>query len=229
MAKKVLLAFDMDDTFTNTRREIIRGMFNKLTLHKLKTELDYVLENKDITPLLWTKVMCNSVFEHVVQYGEFMKTATPSPLMEMGLVDLLNKLLSHNWGPYLTSVVCTHRGFHEDGFGHTDEWLKHHNADGVIQDIHVLNPKDHPNKLNFLRKQYPEHEILLLDDNPFHDPHTVHPYSDEVLIYEGIHSLPGYVNQDKFTTLEDFKLRIIRKMFGQRGYESLLQQYADIA
>lgn len=229
MAKKVLLAFDMDDTFTDTRGEIYHSLAYQLHEKKLTEEYTYLTAHPHVTPLLWSKKMCGAVFEHVVQHGHFMRHAQPSPLMFSGLLEFLRTMLSHNWGPYITSVICTHRGFHEHGHSNTAEWLDRHNASDVFSEIHALDPAIHPNKLEFLRKQYPDYEILLLDDNPLHDPHTVHPRSDEVLIYEGIHTLPGYVNQDKFTTIEDFKTRVIRKMFGERGYERLLQQYADIA
>ncbi|AEV89676.1 hypothetical protein OBP_239 [Pseudomonas phage OBP] len=229
MAKKVLLAVDMDDTLTETRLIILKDIYNRLIQNGRLAEATYVNQNYHISPLLWSKEMCDVVYEYVIESGDFMWCASPAKLVRDGLADLLRAFSDHQWGPYFKSVVCTHRGFHKSGLLATTDWLIRHNCDDVFSEVHALDPKEHPNKIDFLRKVYPDYEILLLDDNPFHDPHLVHPYSDEVLIVETEHALPGYVNQEKFTDLDDLKVRIIRKMFGRRGYEKLIKQYADIA
>lgn len=228
MVKPIVIAVDIDDTVGETGKYVIADMHVHLHSNQLFDELEYVKKNDHISPLLWSKEMCDLVSKYVIHPGHYMRHIDTTSLIDDGLADMLRGMTNGDWGSYVKSVVCTHRGSQKWGHTNTVDWLEEKRLDRSFSDVHAISSKDYANKLEFLHKTYPQHEVLLLDDNPFGNPHGVMEAHPDVLIYDREYSLPSHTNQAIYTGIDDLKRRVLLKMFGERGYDRLLQQYAGI-
>lgn len=200
---KVLLATDVDDTLCNTAEFIINELLHNLSNRGKEEEFKYVLDNMDTVPtLLFRDDIKDIIFESIISRGDYMHLAKPSALLATGY-DVLIREFKDEYPEHFTSVVCTHRGFTELGKNKTASWLNYHDVDDCFDEIHSIKSSLYPNKIEYLSALFPEHQILLLDDNPLHLPKETVPYIKELLIYDGITQLPGYENQTKFKDLTD--------------------------
>jgi hypothetical protein len=80
-------------------------------------------------------------------------------------------------------------------------WLETAMLIHLIDDIHMLDGKDDPNKVEYLKKLYPDSEIILVDDNPCHDFTKDHPEMKELVIYDKVNKYEGYSNQKTFESV----------------------------
>lgn len=205
MAKLLLIAVDLDDTAVGTYDYIypeIKRFFRKKGMTE---ELAYVekMHAAGKTSMMYRKDVSDIVFEEIIKPGHFMRDAEPSLLIQQGFFEAIEALKAH-YSYLIKNVICTHRGFKKDGLQLSREWLIKNEGLDLFDEIHSIKSKDHRNKVEFLKSTYPEYEILLLDDNPLGDIETVHPPMKELLVYDQINKFDGYVNQRKFTNIDDF-------------------------
>lgn len=192
----VLLGLDMDDNMCDTNAYINQTLISYFErcgfpervkqVKELSLKMSTFEYPDDLRDLIWTLA---------IEPGSFMKYATPTDLVTGSFFSKLRALHHQSKGRLLT-VICTHRGFHDDAVQNTKFWLESHGPHGLITNVHAIKSKDHPNKLDFLQEMYPEFTIRLLDDNPFHDKDTIHPKDDRVVIYDQINRFEAYKNQD---------------------------------
>ena len=205
MPKLLLIATDMDDTVVDTYGYILPAIRKHLREKNMLEELKYVDEmtKEGKTSMMFKKEISNIIFKEIVEPGHFMLDADPSLLVQQGYFDALGALQMH-FSYLVKSVVCTHRGFNKNGGKLTNEWLIKNQGSDVFDEIHCIDPKEHPDKIKYLQSIYPDYEILLLDDNPFGNTTEVREPCKEVVIYDAINKFDCYSNQNKFTTLDEF-------------------------
>lgn len=211
---KVLLVTDMDDTLCDTRAFILDRLFTILTAKKDIEKLEYLEANADTLPtFLFRRDIRDIIFGEVIVPGNYMVWAKPTQLLTSGY-DVLIRELKAEYGDDFTSVICTHRGFTVDGKGRTQYWLERQGVEDCFDEVYSIKSSEYPNKIEYLKALYPEHRILLLDDNPLHTPETTADYIKEILIYDGITKLPGYEKQNKFKDLSDLTVIIENLILG---------------
>lgn len=206
MKKKVTLAFDMDDTLCLTGEYINLGL-NFVAQRVNKPELaEFVRVNKDhISTMLYPPEIKKYVDNFIIGPGDYMLDAKPSELME---TNIIQRLASRYKDHEVTLVVCSHRGFHQYGEIYTRVWLDKYGVAHHFDEIHMLDGKVYPNKMDFLKKTYPDSHIVLVDDNPLHDFTKEHEKVEGIVIYDWVHQFPGYKHQDRYNSMTQFFHRI---------------------
>jgi hypothetical protein len=202
-----ILAFDMDNTFTNTSARV--NIEATKAAHDLDREdvLDFLA--KTILPVCkYPDWVSKFIYDNVIVKRTYMDVVEETGLFK-GIKEVIG--IAKEFRKDLKSVICTHRGNNTSAWMSTYNWL---NKKGMIETnkidmIHSISHIEQKNKIEYLRSMYPGEVILLLDDNPFGSTTTVHEFSKEVLIYDKIDKFDGYVNQDVFTDHKDLLKRII--------------------
>lgn len=200
MQNKVVLAFDKDDTLTATGQYILNGLHTYADANNHAGIKRYLEKYGNLSTMLHPQWLKDITWNEIIKPGTYMLEADATALVYRDrllerVVDLRDNVLPVG---ALDIVVCSHRGFHKLGLRFTETWLDDRNMLDSFDAIHMLDSKDHPNKVEFLKKEYPGAKILLLDDNPLHDFVTPHPKMDELVVVDVEHSLPGYMNQTKY-------------------------------
>jgi hypothetical protein len=201
---KLVLALDMDDNLCNTQEDIIYRLIGILTERKMTTQLHWVMDNKNtVSTMLYPEELRNIITEDIIKTGQYIHSAKPTCLVgpEYELSMTLARL-KIKFGDYLKTCICTHRGERPGVMEGTAGWLKTHRLDGEVKVIHSINPSVHRNKVTFLKATYPGHRVLLLDDNPFGDLKTIHPYEPSVLVYDKLNNFEAYQLQNKYQSRE---------------------------
>ena len=100
-------------------------------------------------------------FLEMLSDGSFMRHVPLRPFVANTL-DLLQ-------GMGYRLHVCTHRGYHADGYVNTCTSL-HNNKINVVS-LHVINPysEDTKDKLVYLQKTFGHNNFILIDDKPIFD------------------------------------------------------------
>lgn len=213
---KVLLAVDMDDTLCDTQSEINKRLHQSLydmgMLEHLKdvhrwSELNK--KNKRFSTLYYPNPMRAIINENIVPNGEYTSTVQPTRLVLDGelkrTIVKLKTVLGDNFKP----VIATHRHKENQVKENTLGWLDAQHLSSSFEDVHFIYSEEHPNKIEYLKKLYPGYLILLLDDNPFGNPNGPHDTNESVLVYQELSIYPGYINQNKFTTVQDLELQLL--------------------
>lgn len=211
--KLVLLALDMDDNFCDTNSYINHTLITYFTRHGMTERVKQVKElslykstfyyPEDLREYIWTLA---------IEPGHFMRDAVPTDLVTGTLFSKLRQTMNASGGR-LKNVICTHRGFHKDAKPNTQYWLDNHTPRGLISDVHAIKSADYPNKLDFLQEVYPEHNVILLDDNPFHIKDVVQPHDPRVVVYDQINRFSGYANQRTYRGPQDL-INLINNKLG---------------
>lgn len=199
MQRKLILAFDMDDTLVDTYGFIYAFMLQFYTDRGMQTELDYIMgmHKKGHSSLQWSKWVSDDVYYQIIKKHSYMVDVKPTALLSPEFISMCNNLI-HVYPEVIEFVICTHRGFTSYGKPLTEEWLEENKVNHIFKTVHALDRKNNANKIAFLQKEYPGCEIRLVDDNPMHDGEVVHPHMPELIIYDKITALPGYANQNKW-------------------------------
>lgn len=205
--KPLLIALDMDGTLCLTAKYLRDYAIQQLTIQGRQADLDWIAANPTMSTLLWPEHLRNMTDIAVVE-GFFMLDVEPSAIVQAGLFDRLRKLRAQV--PEIKVVICTHRGFHKQGEIYTDTWLGEHDGLDVIDELHAIDPKDHPNKLTFLSELYPEYNIRLLDDNPLFRTEEPHDQDSRLMVYEEEGTIPAYQYQFKVNDIRDFILGLTK-------------------
>lgn len=210
--KLVLLALDMDDNLCDTNAFINDSLISHF---KRKGQLDRVNQVKELalqmSTFLYPEDLRELIWELVIKPGHFMRQAVPTELATGTLFSKLRQLANGS-NNRLKVVVCTHRGFHEHAWSNTKYWLGLHVTPGLITNIHAIKSGEYPNKLDFLQQTYPEYEIVLLDDNPFHDKTKVYEHDPRVVIYDQINRFDTYSAQRTYRGPTDLANHLANKL-----------------
>lgn len=121
----------------------------------------------------------NTNGHHPVVIGEakFMRTAIPFP----GTLELFKAIPTlHAMGARFP--ICTHRGYHAEGYNHTLALLTQHGMEQYIDEIHVLDYNVIPDKVTYLDNIYGAGNYLLFDDRPRFD--QSHALPDHIWLYD---------------------------------------------
>lgn len=214
---KVLLALDMDDTLTDTQEEVVlrlrRKLYDRAGWDDLKWVYDSVHANRKNgkhSTMLYPEHLRKIINKEIIRVGDYVTTVKPSELITSGaLRQLIYRLQDKLGKDNFTAVIATHRDNEIGVRENTEAWLKKHGHYDCLDAIHHIDGRKHGNKIDYLKNHYPEHEILLLDDNPFGDLRTVHDFNESVLVYEGLCNYEAYQHQNKFTSIESLELRLM--------------------
>lgn len=199
----LLIALDMDGTLCLTAKHLRDYAIRQLTAQGRQSDLDWIAANPDMSTLLWPEELRN-ITDIAVLEGYFMLDVKPSAIVREGLFDHLRRFRS--FVPDVKIVVCTHRGFHKLGKTFTNTWLIQHGGMDVIDAVHAIDPNEHPNKLKYLSRMYPERTIRLLDDNPLFRTEIPHDQDRRLMVYEEEGVIPAYQHQRKINGARDFIL-----------------------
>lgn len=210
MKKNIMLAFDMDGTLTLTAKLLREEGKREFVKRQMWDAVKHCRDNPEGTTLLWPQYM-RDVTDEIVREGTFMLRVEPTEIVQQGLLHEIATIRRMNWNKRLDTCVCTHRGFHESGEEYTRIWLADQKVNHVIDDVHAIDPAEHPNKLEYLSALYPDHEIRLLDDNPLFRTDVPHEYDERLCIVSEEGVMPGYANQQQFPGVYTFA-RNIRDM-----------------
>lgn len=193
----IVLSFDMDDTLCETGG-YINNQLGKIARHSNDVELQQFLDTNSghLSTMLYPPKVKTIVNSMIIGPGLYMLEAGKTPLFCDKFITILQDL-KRLYGPLLKIVVCSHRGFHEYGEIYTRKWLANVGALELFDDIHMLDGEQDPDKIKFLKKTYPNSPIKLVDDNPLHDFTKEHETQEEIMIYDHVHSFPGYKNQTR--------------------------------
>lgn len=222
--KKVLLAVDLDDTLCDTQTEVVlrlrERLYGRADWEELARVYEYYHLNQEsgqFSTMLYPQHLRNLITNEVIKPGHYVRTVKPTALKD----ELTHAIsfLRASLGESFTAVVATHRSQEQNVRQGTAEWLMAHDAELLFDELHFIDSQAHANKIAYLKHRFPEHEILLLDDNPFGDPRTIHPHDPAVLVYDKLCNYLGYQHQNRFTTTSS----LIKQIFGLSGTE-----FADV-
>lgn len=201
--KKLVIAFDKDDTLVNTGAYINENIKLFFAKNNMYDELEKVIEIEQYTSTLnYPTEIKSHVNREIIGPGHFMLHAKPTPIGTRAIMRHFQDFKAL-YPEHISYVICTHRGYHEEGLNYTNRWLKTAMIDHVFDHVHVLDPAKNPDKVAYLKGCYPDTEILLLDDNPLGDHHTVHPKMKELVIYNRLNRFPAYQNQYEYKGVGD--------------------------
>lgn len=202
-----VIAFDMDNTFTNTSVRV--NVEAVKAAYDLKREdiLDFLAETS-LPVCKYPDWVSKFIYDNVIIKRTYMDKVTPTELFK-GIKEVIET--AKGTRKDLKSVICTHRGNNTSAWMSTYNWL---NKRGMIETnlidmIHSISHIEQKNKIEYLKSMYPGESILLVDDNPFGSTTTIHEFNKDVLVYDKIDKFDGYVNQNVFTSHEDLLMKII--------------------
>lgn len=205
---KVLLALDMDDTLCDTQEEVVirlrRKLYDTAAWDDLKWVYDSVHANRKHgthSTMLYPPHLRDIINKEIIQEGGYVKTVKPTKLITDGEFVKMLYRLRDVLADDLTTVIATHRNNEQEVYQGTVDWLDGVDFSKHLNDLHFIDSREYGNKIEYLKLLYPEHEILLLDDNPFGNLQTVHHPHESVLVYEGLCTYDAYKHQNKFTSV----------------------------
>ncbi len=210
---KLVLSFDMDDTLCSTANFINEKIKEFFKQNDMKEELEYVLANEEnVSTMLYPAWIKKHVDKEIIGPGLYMLEAGKTALCSPFSIGTLEALLEHHGDDIIVSV-CSHRGFHPYGEIYTRQWLDENKLLHLFEDIHMLDSSVQPDKVTFLKETYPDHEILLIDDNPM-SKHLgeVIPHHEEIVIYDEEHKLDAYVNQTRYQSPKQLSRLIMDRL-----------------
>lgn len=202
-----ILAFDMDNTFTNTSARV--NVEAVKAAYKLGRDdiLDFLAET-DLPVCKYPDWVSKFIYENVIIKRTYMDNATETELFKR-IKEVIE--MAKEFRKDLKVVICTHRGDNTSAWMSTYNWLDKRDMieTNMIDMIHSISHVEQKDKIAYLKAMYPGQPILLVDDNPLGSTSTIHDHCKEVLIYDAIDKFDGYVNQDRFTDHKDLLQRVI--------------------
>lgn len=202
-----ILAFDMDNTFTNTSMRV--NVLSVKAAHELgRNDILDFLAGTDLPVCKYPEWVSKFIYENVIIKRTYMDEATETELFK-GIKEVIE--MAKEFRKDLKAVICTHRGDNTSAWMSTYNWLNKREMieNNMIDMIHSISHIEHKDKIAYLKAMYPGQPILLVDDNPFGSTSRYHDYSKNVLVYDAIDKFDAYVNQDRFTDHKDLLQRVI--------------------
>lgn len=212
---KIVLALDMDDTIADTNGFIYNWLIN----HYQESDRIDLAEEVEANALAGNTTLSlgephrTTVATKIMPSGRFMAHSGLTEITRKGLFSYLRDFIKKNDHLSITVVVCTHRGFHKKGEEYTEEWLRENTWYDPVSKIHCIDPAQHRDKVKYMTEMYPDHKVIILDDNPMGHLHEVIPEMKELIVYNQIADYPAYVNQVKCDSLDSFKVAFEKKVF----------------
>lgn len=202
-----ILAFDMDNTFTNTSASI-RVEAYTAAYEAGRTDIVQFLVQARMPVCKYPDWVSKFIYENVIIKRIYMDLAEETKLFD-GIKETIKT--AKEFRKDLKTVICTHRGDNTSAWMSSYNWLNKRDMieTGMIDMIHSISHIEQKDKIAYLKAMYPGQPILLVDDNPLGSTSTIHDHCKEVLIYDAIDKFDGYVNQDRFTDHKDLLQRII--------------------
>jgi len=226
--KKVLLAVDLDDTLCDTQtevvnrlRQILYGLAQFDDLYDVYRRYHTNLQTGTQSTMLYPEHLRKLINPLIIREGSYVNTVKPTALLTNGGLRNLVENLRMILGDRFTSVVATHRNHEASVQTNTDTWLVNHGARDLFDDLHFIHGGQYANKIAYLKEHYPDHEIVLLDDNPFGDLQSVHEYNPCVMVYEELCHYDAYQHQRKFRSIEALEMHLYQlSQTGQPEHET---------
>lgn len=139
--------FDLDDTLLATRKVFLER-FKELGCTGIPVD-EYL-----------TNANTGGLIDYVIGDATFM-TETE---LHVGMGDMLT-ILQTDYRNHVNVSFCTHRGYHPEGEFNTKVLMQRLGL--KFHEEIFLNPKVHPDKLNYLKNGY-FGDLMLFDDNPYY-------------------------------------------------------------
>lgn len=232
MNKPIPLFFDMDDVQSDTNSFIISELLGHVFPKQfrvvgkkpnLEALHEHLIIHDDIHTLAFQEklkrhspgkfdVFNALVKEHILDKGDYMLNVNP-------IHDVIN-FIGTNVAQAVkekrvTLGLITHRGFHAEAEERTMDWLDRQKISYLYEHIHVLDYREHPDKIAFLKKLYGE-DFYLVDDNPIVSDSII-PHHKQLIIYtNGRKHLPRYSNQVRVGTAGELNAHLTE--LGVIGY-----------
>ncbi|UOX39455.1 putative acetyltransferase [Aeromonas phage ZPAH34] len=196
MKEQVILAFDMDDTLTNTNKEVQKRALDFCLRNLLVDEAVYIKEHEHLSFGDFNKNVKEIIEREVIEKRVYMDTSEPTDL----LFDIKKYLFDfkQQFKGELKIVICTHRGDNIDAWMSTYNYLKKYELETLFDMIHSIDCVINNSKLNYLDRMYPGSKIVLVDDNPFGGKNKIKPFDSRVVVYKEILSYPCRMNQETY-------------------------------
>lgn len=219
--KKIILAFDMDDTLVRTGDYL---HFNLRHLLKMESRPDLIAEidelrEKGYSTMNYPLHLKELIDKHFVGTGQFMLDAQPSELCSLKDISSLRDLLQEFQG-IIIPLICTHRGFHEYGDQYTRVWIERRGLSTLFGNVHCIDPQEHKDKIVYLKSLYPDDEIVLVDDNPLGRHDGVHEFRKEILLYEEENPLTAYGEMKKIKSMNCVIEHVSELVYQLKGWEA---------
>lgn len=195
------ILFDMDDTLVATHDYIADHLILE------DQDLKYQMGLCDVHGHPYTEggePLQHEIYDQILKPLRFMIEADPVYWLKYGKDEFL-AMLDRLKEAGINLGVCTHRGWTPDGAVMSADWLVNMDIPHLT-DMHSINSKDHPCKLEYLSKHY-GNEFLLVDDNPFHGKNREKElnYNRNVLQCVSEHEVPNFVHFARFSTLAELR------------------------
>lgn len=212
---KVLLALDMDDTLCDTQSEVVlrlrRYLYERAMWDDLKDVYRRSAINKMIqtqSTMLYPEHLRKIIAEEIIGQGDYIKTVKPTSLITGLYLPRLIEKLKHQLGEHnFQVVIATHRNAEKGALENTAAWLFDNKMELFIDDMHFIQGS---NKIDYLTAQYPDHQICLLDDNPFGNLEKVHPFNPAVMIYDRLAVYDVYQHQNRFVSTGSLEAHLLQ-------------------
>jgi hypothetical protein len=206
---KVLLVLDMDDTLCDTQSEVVIRLRRKLYDRAAWEDLMWVYDSfnanrihRTHSTMLYPPHLRDIINTEIIQEAGYIKTVKPTTLVTDGKLGEMITRLRAQLGDDLKTIIGTHRNGERNVFEDTIDWLDRANFSQYIDNFHFISNTRHRNKIEYLESFFPEYKIVLLDDNPFGDLHTVHEPNESVLVYQELCTYDAYTHQNKFKSVD---------------------------
>lgn len=205
---KILLAFDMDNTLVKTDVKVFEMAINYCKVHGKKFELNELIECRDRKGD-YNKLSESTkeiIYKEVIEKRVYMDYAEESDIVENhfgGYLKVLKKMY-----PEVKTAICTHRGDNREARLSTHNWLDKRDLMEEFDAIYSISHKHNSDKIAYLKEKNEGYFVLLVDDNPFGSSSKVREKCENVLVYDGLVSLPCHENQNKFVDMSDVIMKI---------------------
>lgn len=222
-AIKIVLLFDMDDTFTQTGnyfKDHLFALARRIEDFSMIKELED-LQERNVSTMNYPTKLKKIIDDKLVMPGDYMLHSVPTELGCHRAIKLLENFLQR-FSDVVELGICTHRGFHIHGEVFTRTWIQERMPDTLVfEHMHCIDGKDHPNKIQYLKEQHPGKHIVLVDDNPLgHQREDDHDHHPEVLLYEKYNPLTGYGNMKKVQGMADVISHVEELIYQLKGWEA---------
>lgn len=203
--------FDLDDTVVKTNTCLVRNILTKMCHHKEKDE-----KRKEAYRHLFLNPHASLMGykEKLIHLDPEVHQAMESIIVEYGLADdqymldveidkplvhyIEHVLLKEKENIDLRINICTHRGISENASEHTERYLEANKVRHLFDEIHILHPKEWPDKRDFL-KSVQGNDFVLLDDNPTYAKQPI-PKCDKLIVCNTVFASQRYKHQTQFNS-----------------------------
>lgn len=184
------LIFDFDNTLTRSDQYFKHTLIDYFLETRDYDNLEYLAAHAEDNVFELPQNFIDIVREKAIKRELYMLEASPTKLYRYYF------LTPGNLNSRTKVSICTNRGITPNGMAKSTQWLKTFKPCCQIEDIHMLDPRKTPSKLDYLSNVY-GNDFLLIDDDPFYDISKVHEKDHRVAVYEEETKYVAYQNQNK--------------------------------